>query len=329
MGRKKKPRITEDESNDQNPITHNNTHNILIQTPDKDQQPITTNNILLGGDDDEEDELPTKTPIKTEEPKAASNYSITSGTGEIIPDDIYVSESEEENEEKDIEIILTNSIMGLMRSGRGGVLGVNNYMKSTTWVRKPTTEENGEDEEEQEEEEKEEESNPAKKLEQLKTNARRLESGENAGRDPCLFSKRTAFDIRMDQIEDKPWERGGTSDVTDYFNYGLTEEDWLEYAEQQLQVRQELTDAARQKRLPDPTIVPVLPKTPSKQTPKVAVASVEDMEGEKGGDALVGPFVPSVGKASDGEELEEVKNETSLLNIAGAWGAGVGTDSVL
>ena len=39
-----------------------------------------------------------------------------------------------------------------------------------------------------------------RKLEEAKESARRLESEENAGRDPCLFSKRTAFDIRMDQV---------------------------------------------------------------------------------------------------------------------------------
>ena len=58
-----------------------------------------------------------------------------------------------------------------------------------------------------------------RKLEEAKENARRLESEENAGRDPCLFSKRTAFDIRFDQIDDKPWERGA-GDMTDFFNYG-------------------------------------------------------------------------------------------------------------
>ncbi|NJK46670.1 MAG: hypothetical protein HC933_22635 [Pleurocapsa sp. SU_196_0] len=60
------------------------------------------------------------------------------------------------------------------------------------------------------------------------------ESQENAGRDPSLFSKRTAFDIRFDQMEDKPWLTtraggGNNNDLSDFFNYGLLEEDWLEY----------------------------------------------------------------------------------------------------
>mmetsp|Transcript_14679 Transcript_14679/g.31308 ORF Transcript_14679/g.31308 Transcript_14679/m.31308 type:complete len:373 (+) Transcript_14679:104-1222(+) len=101
-----------------------------------------------------------------------------------------------------------------------------------------------------------------RKLEEAKILARKLESEENAGRDPCLYSKRTSFDIRFDQIEDKPWER--TGDITDFFNYGFSEEDWLEYAEQQLLIRQELIDASRQKRPADPSIVPVIPKRPKK-----------------------------------------------------------------
>ena len=106
-----------------------------------------------------------------------------------------------------------------------------------------------------------------RKLEEAKIMARNLESEENAGRDPCLFSKRTSFDIRFDQIDDKPWMRGQSAsspgdgrDMTDFFNYGFSEEDWLEYGEQQLMIRQELIDANRQKRPPDPSIVPVIPK---------------------------------------------------------------------
>ena len=37
--------------------------------------------------------------------------------------------------------------------------------------------------------------------------ARREENESNVLRSPALFSKRTAFDIRFDQIEEKPWER--------------------------------------------------------------------------------------------------------------------------
>ena len=47
-----------------------------------------------------------------------------------------------------------------------------------------------------------------RQIELAKEHTRWLESAENAGQDPCLFCKRTAFDIRMDQIEDRPWLRG-------------------------------------------------------------------------------------------------------------------------
>lgn len=70
------------------------------------------------------------------------------------------------------------------------------------------------------------------KEEQEKEAARQKESEENAGRDPTLFSKRTAFDIRFDQVEDKPWTRGG--DMSEFFNYGFMEDDWQVYAEQQV-----------------------------------------------------------------------------------------------
>ena len=48
----------------------------------------------------------------------------------------------------------------------------------------------------------------AERLEEVKANKRRVESEENAGRDPCLFSKRTAFDISIDAIDDKPGNNG-------------------------------------------------------------------------------------------------------------------------
>lgn len=147
-----------------------------------------------------------------------------------------------------------------------------------------------------------------RKLEEAKEKARMLESEENAGRDPCLFSK--SFAIRFDSIEDKPWTRG-VGDMTDYFNYGLTEEDWMEYSQQQLMIRQELSEANRQKRPPDPTIVPVMPRKPRSQNPKVAVVGrVMDDDMMNDGtepmlvasdedDEPIGPFMMSTRKEGD------------------------------
>lgn len=189
-------------------------------------------------------------------------YGLHSHAGDLVEDDIYVSDGSlesdsDDNDEDDapddtdggdkrskrtepkLELVLTTSKMGLMR--RGGISSLLGQPVNRTWVRN-TEETNGEagGETNQQsnqdpsikQEEEEEITDPAillqiqqRKIEQAKQNARILESSENAGRDPCLFSKRTAFDIRMDQIEDKPWDKGG--DITDYMNYGLSEEDWI------------------------------------------------------------------------------------------------------
>lgn len=318
---------------------------------------------------------------QTDHTAKGSAYASTGHSGAVIEDDIYVSDGslaseDEDNEDGDggvnlskkndeIEIVLSGSRLGVMRRGLAP------FMLQNQWVRdkNPTQEEASGSQANVVPDEKEEDLDPAvlaartlaekqRKLEQAKESARRLESCENAGRDPCLFSKRTAFDIRMDQIEDKPWVRG-TGDPTDYFNYGLQEEDWIEYAERQLAVRQELTDANRQKRLPDPSIVPVLPKTPSNQTPKVAVSSStsntdKDKDNEDNADivdnvSFVGPDVPkpsaetSESKDSDKtvetspnkNEKQSNKNDSAGSALAkskvigGAWGAGAKPGSVL
>ena len=174
-----------------------------------------------------------------------------------------------------------------------------------------------------------------RKIQDAKETARRLESEENAGRDPCLFSKRTAFDIRMDQIEDKPWTRG---DMTDFFNYSLTEEDWMDYSSQQLAIRHELTEAARQRRPPDPTIVPVQARTPTTQTPKVAIAgeSTEDgVDVAMGVDdaPVIGPAMPQGVTEIDVSVVKTEETEQTIdlqyLGSGGAWGAGAAPGSLL
>jgi hypothetical protein len=187
----------------------------------------------------------------------ASGYAMTSHSADLITEDIYVSDGSEDEDEMEnsdpLELNLTSSKMGLMRRG----LGHSAIYQPKTWVR-PTTEtekktdENGQDidgdgdgdedmKESKDEEENLELMDPVqraayllvekqKKLEEATELQRKMESAENAGRDPCLFSKRTAFDIRMDQIEEKPWDRnaGGGGDISDYFNYGMAELDWVE-----------------------------------------------------------------------------------------------------
>ena len=182
----------------------------------------------------------------------------------------------------------------------------------------------------------------ARKLEEAKAAERRLMAEENAGRDPCLFSKRTAFDIRVDQMEDKPWARGG--DPTDFFNYGMTDDDWFEYSEIQMSIRQELTDASKQGRKPDPTLIPVNPRAPRKQNPRVAVSNKKKEAEEQAlldAKDLPGPQAP---KPDDGEGADQAKAEGEAADEggkkkkkaaadedigAGAWGAGAAPGSVL
>lgn len=42
---------------------------------------------------------------------------------------------------------------------------------------------------------------------------------------------RTVFDIDLDALEEKSWQRPGV-DVTDYFNFGFNENSWKQYCQQ-------------------------------------------------------------------------------------------------
>jgi len=272
--------------------------------------------------------------------KLSSNYSIHEASGEYEPLDVYVSDGSED--EHDFEIILTNSKHGVMR--RGGFLS--SMVQNKQWIRFDNELEAGKEAAKIKEAEEEnldpsvkaarELAEKKRQLEKAKEEARRKESAENAGRDPCLFSKRTAFDIRMDHIEDKPWERG---DIVDFFNYGLGEEDWIEYAERQLSVRQELTDAVKQKRQPDPNIVPVVPTAPSKQTPRVAVRETKKNEDSLSGDndriggGTIGPVVPLqctvIPEAKSSNNALEEDDDIGAETIGGAWGGNAKPGSVL
>ena len=115
----------------------------------------------------------------------------------------------------------------------------------------------------------------------------------------------------------------------------------MDYAQQQLMIRQELTDANRQRRPPDPTTVPVTPRTPNKQAPRVAVAvsskSDDDAEDSIAMDedgAVVGPFL--VKKEESDTKIEKSEGPSKDANFdlqftgaGGAWGAGAAPGSVL
>ena len=158
----------------------------------------------------------------------SSNYAVTSHSGEIIQEDIYVSDGSDDDDEY-AEIVLAGSRMGIMRRGLhapqalqqpnrqwtratdagdsknkdGGGVGGNSMKPKLT------------------EQEELEQLDPAARAARLALEkqrreqeaileARREENEANVLRSPALFSKRTAFDIRFDQIEEKPWERNLT-----------------------------------------------------------------------------------------------------------------------
>lgn len=178
----------------------------------------------------------------TKDGPASSGYAMTSHSGEIIDEDIYVSDGSEDEDEDEVEMVLAGSRMGMMRRGIHHSMLV---QPKRQWVRQdPDADGDGDEGKEDAEQKrlKEQEEELAKldpaqraarllaekqrKLEEAKEAARRLESEENAGSkffalapaiiletsnivvgalvfasgDPCLFSKRTAFDIRFDQV---------------------------------------------------------------------------------------------------------------------------------
>ncbi|KIH61438.1 hypothetical protein ANCDUO_08292, partial [Ancylostoma duodenale] len=51
------------------------------------------------------------------------------------------------------------------------------------------------------------------------------------------------YDIDLAQMEDRPWRKPG-ADITDYFNYGFTEDTWNAYCERQKKLRQEYNNQA-------------------------------------------------------------------------------------
>lgn len=356
MGRKKKKVV--DDSVDEGPPLEDMPIGVPSKAPledeDSSRTPAVVENVKENSTKEEEDPKRLK-----------SGYAMTSHSAEVIDEDIYVSAGSDDEDEEDValrnvDMVLAGSRMGIMRRGIHHPMLV---QPNRQWVKEDTaakTTVQGEEETELDEEAaeqkrlKEQEEELAKldpaqraarllaekqrKLEEAKVTARRVESEENAGRDPCLFSKRTAFDIRFDQIDDKPWTRGG--DFTDYFNYGLSEEDWLEYAQHQLTIRQELTDASRQRRPPDPTIVPVTPRAPTKQAPRVAVhVKTEDGEGDEMGadgdeeEKEQGPVLVKKEEAVETKEGQGPDKPEAKIDVpigaGGAWGAGAAPGSML
>ena len=343
------------------------------------------------------------TPNVDTKKATSSSYAMTSHSGELIQEDVYVSDGSLDSDDDDeMEIMLTSSRMGIMRRGLHHQM-MALQQPNRQWKRQEgaanaadipaataTSSENSDgtilspEEAEELKRKREEEElsqlDPAQRAARLlvekqrreleaKIEEKRRENEENVMRDPTLFSKRTAFDIRFDQIDDKPWERGVgfTDNHSDFFNYGLSEEDWLEYAAQQLVIRQELIDAYRQKRLPDPAIVPIQPPVVKKEestasttapTPVAtstststsdAVSATIPVAEEVNKDALansnddikVDPVkvepvetpdkpvtIPSISEPAESVDPKQPSVDLTI-GVGGAWGAGAAPGSFL
>lgn len=68
-------------------------------------------------------------------------------------------------------------------------------------------------------------------------------------------AKKMQLELDIDSIEDKQWRKPG-ADISDYFNYGFTEDTWRLYCQKQVGMRQESTQLATQvSRGPPPSAV--------------------------------------------------------------------------
>ncbi|PIA45749.1 hypothetical protein AQUCO_01600179v1 [Aquilegia coerulea] len=68
--------------------------------------------------------------------------------------------------------------------------------------------------------------------------------GFGSGLEFTLPSHKTVFDIDIDSFEEKPWRNPGI-DLSDFFNFGLDEENWKDYCKQLEQLRLEATMQSR------------------------------------------------------------------------------------
>ena len=203
MGRKKRKSVTEDIQENAHPAEPLEERGNLESSDLGDPAPASLQPLVVDFGDGKDAKAPT-----------SSGYAMTSHSGEIIDEDIYVSDGSSDEDGDEVEMVLAGSRMGMMRRGIHHSMLV---QPNRQWVRQDPEvdgDETIEDAEQKRLKEQEEELaklDPAqraarllaekqRKLEEAKESARRLESEENAGRDPCLFSKRTAFDIRMDQV---------------------------------------------------------------------------------------------------------------------------------
>lgn len=62
---------------------------------------------------------------------------------------------------------------------------------------------------------------------------------------PGQYNGQSIYDLNLDSLEDKPWRKPG-ADITDYFNYGFTEDTWKIYCDRQKRLRNEINSTDNQ-----------------------------------------------------------------------------------
>lgn len=189
---------------------------------------------------------------------------------------------DEEKEKQGPSYIIDSSKTGLAGgvSGRALVASMARFGRGeNTWVRQKSDEEKKEDggaksgvmelEATQEEEVLLGEDEAERAEDEAVTDAQL----DDAARATTTFRK-AAFDIDIDGLEDRPWTRPD-ADPSDYFNYGMIEDSWRKYRQEQLELRRELqerrsrfaaAEAAKNAPQPQPPMPPP-PRLPLAQPP--------------------------------------------------------------
>ncbi|CAD5116328.1 DgyrCDS5229 [Dimorphilus gyrociliatus] len=100
---------------------------------------------------------------------------------------------------------------------------------------------------------------------------------------PGNINGSAVLDYDLDSSEDKPWRKPG-ADITDYFNYGFTEETWRSYCDKQKRLRNDnlmigklatnLVNFATQLRAPNPNLTIVGQKPMMMSTGSTGVTTV-------------------------------------------------------
>ncbi len=71
-----------------------------------------------------------------------------------------------------------------------------------------------------------------------------VEKTDEDEKKPEIATDRNIYDFDLETMKDKPWLKPGAN-MTDYFNYGFTEQTWKKYCEMQKQTREWVSKQTR------------------------------------------------------------------------------------